>query len=93
MKNSLSGTNSIKHNKSLINISAEKNDMSVEALIGEDKISRSFKDGFNYSENLQDLVDDFSNGSFILNRQKLLSFINTTPNARYKEINKITPQN
>lgn len=86
---SLSGTNSIKHNKSLINISAEKNDMSVEALIGEDKISRSFKDGFNYSENLQDLVDDFSNGSFILNRQKLLSFINTTPNARYKEINKI----
>lgn len=86
---SLSGTNSIKHNKSLINISGEKNDMSVEALIGEDKISRSFKDGFNYSENLQDLVDDFSNGSFILNRQKLLSFINTTPNARYKEINKI----
>ena len=86
---SLSGTREINHSKSLINITGDKNDVYVEALIGEDNISRSFKDGFNYSYNLQDLVDDFSNGSFILNRQKLVSFINSTPNQRYKNINKI----
>ena len=86
---SLSGSREINHSKSLINITGDKNDVYVEALIGEDNISRSFKDGFNYSDNLQDLVDDFSNGSFILNRQKLVSFINSTPNQRYKNINKI----
>ena len=86
---SLSGSREINHSKSLINITGDKNDVYVEALIGEDNISRSFKDGFNYSDNLQDLVDDFSNGSFVLNRQKLVSFINSTPNQRYKNINKI----
>ena len=83
---SLKGTSTINHDKSLIHRDCRKNDLYVKAQIGDFEISRSFKNGFIYPDELQDLVDDFENGSFILNRKKLLSFIESRPKQRYDTI-------
>lgn len=76
----------VKHDKAIIHKGDSKDDMIVKATINGFNIERSFKDGLKYDEELCELVDDFKNGSFILNRKKLLSFIESKPGERYKEI-------
>ncbi|SDA57323.1 AAA family ATPase [Methanobrevibacter millerae] len=83
---SLKGTSTINHDKSIIHRDSLKDDLYVKAQIGDFEISRSFKDGFQYPDELKELVDDFENGSFILNRKKLLLFIESRPKQRYETI-------
>lgn len=81
----LSGKQAINHTQSILHIGDEKEELLVEAKINQSIITRSI-DEFNYSEELNDLIDDFKNASFLLNRKKLLNFIETTPAKRYESI-------
>ncbi|WP_405268059.1 AAA family ATPase [Methanobrevibacter sp.] len=81
----LSGKQAINHTQSILHIGDEKEELLVEAKINQSTITRSI-DEFNYSEELNDLIDDFKNASFLLNRKKLLNFIETTPAKRYESI-------
>ncbi len=83
---SLKKIQGLNHDKSLVHKGDSKDDLLVKATINGHNIERSFKDGFKYDEELEELVDDFKNGSFILNRKKLLSFIESRPGKRYEEI-------
>lgn len=83
---SLSGKQSINHDKSLVHIGDNTEDLLIKAEIGDDYISRSLSEGLKYSPNLEDVIEDFKHGSFILNRRKLLNFIENTPNKRYTHI-------
>ena len=83
---SLKKIQGVNHDKSLVHKGDSKDDLLVKATINGYNIERSFKDGFKYDEELEELVDDFKNGSFILNRKKLLSFIESRPGKRYEEI-------
>ena len=83
---SLSGMGDVDHDKSLIHMGDKASDVLVRAHIGDYTIERSFKNGLKYDKELKDLKDDFKNGSFILNRKKLLKFIESTPRKRYDTI-------
>ena len=81
---SLSGKQAIKHNDSLVHLGDKKEDLFVEAKIGKNVITRTLKDGVSYKDS--DILEDFKHGSFLLNRQKLLKFIESTPTKRYESI-------
>lgn len=81
---SLTGVRGLKHDKSIIHIGDKKNDVLVEATINKKSIKRTFKNGLECDDELCDLYNDFKNGSFILNRKKLLEFIESQPNQRWK---------
>ena len=83
---SLSGMGDVDHDKSLIHMGDKASDVLVRAHIGDYTIERSFKNGLKYDNELKELKDDFKNGSFILNRKKLLKFIESTPRKRYDTI-------
>lgn len=77
--NNLTGVRGINHNNSILHIGDNKKDLLVKAKINKHNIERSLTRGFKYDEPLEELVKDFENGSFLLNRQKLLNFINSQP--------------
>lgn len=79
---SLTGSQHIKQKQSLVHLGDDKNDLLVSANIGNQTITRTLKQPPEDS----DIVGDFENGSFLLNRQKLLSFINNTPKGRHDRI-------
>ncbi len=81
---SLSGKQAIRHNDSLVHLGDKKEDLFVEAKIGKNVITRTLKDGVSYKD--KDVLEDFKHGSFLLNRQKLLKFIESTPTKRYESI-------
>lgn len=81
----LSGKQAINHNKSIVHIGDEKEDLLIEAKINNYKITRDINN-LNYPNELEELIDDFKNASFLLNRKKLLNFIETTPAKRYESI-------
>ena len=81
---SLSGKQAIRHNDSLVHLGDKKEDLFVEAKIGKNVITRTLKDGV--SSKNDDILEDFKHGSFLLNRQKLLRFIESTPTKRYESI-------
>ena len=81
---SLSGKQAIKHNDSLVHLGDKKEDLFVEAKIGKNTITRTLKNGVSYKN--PDILEDFKHGSFLLNRQKLLRFIESTPTKRYESI-------
>lgn len=81
---SLSGKQAIKHDDSLVHLGDKKEDLFVEAKIGKNIITRTLKDGVSYKND--DILKDFKHGSFLLNRQKLLKFIESTPTKRYESI-------
>ncbi|WP_295723205.1 ATP-binding protein [uncultured Methanobrevibacter sp.] len=82
---SLKGTQAIKHDKSLVHLGDNPEDLSVTASINDLTIVRKLKE--EPPEN--DILDDFANGSFLLNRQKLLKFIELTPKKKYENITSI----
>lgn len=67
-----------------------KEDMLVDLKIGSDHITRTYDD-IHYPDNLKKYMDDpaLFNGSFILNRNKLLEFISEGDTYRYQSILKI----
>ena len=75
----------IKQKESLVHLGDEKSDLLVSAKIGDETITRTLKK----APEDNDIVNDFKNGSFLLNRQKLLSFINNTPKGRHDRINSL----
>ena len=79
---SLSGKQAIKHDTSLVHIGDNPEDLSVKANINNSEIRRTLQE----SPEDNDIIYDFKNGSFLLNRQKLLSFINKTPKGKYDRI-------
>lgn len=79
---SLSGTQAINHDKSLVFLGDDDADLSVSATIGNTTITRTL----NNAPESNDILDDFKNGSFLLNRKKLLSFIERTPKGKYDRI-------
>ena len=81
---SLSGIGGINHNKSIIHIGDKKNDVLVEATINNHSIKRTLKNNLECDDELCDLYDDFKNGTFLLNRKKLLQFIESEPAQRWK---------
>lgn len=83
--NNLTGVRGINHNNSILHIGDNKKDLLVKAKINKHNIERSLTGGFKYDEPLEELVKDFENGSFLLNRQKLLNFINSQPKKRWEE--------
>ena len=85
----LSGIGDVDHKKSIVHKGDDPNDLLVRAYIGEHTIERSLKDGLKCDDELMDLKRDFENGSFILNRKKLLSFIESTPRIRYDRITEL----
>lgn len=72
-------------NKSIIHIGDKKNDVIVRAKINKRNIERTLTNGIEYDDGLEDIVNDFENGSFLLNRKRLLSFIDATPAKRWEE--------
>ena len=86
---SLKGSADIKHDKSIIHIGDKKKDVLVRANINNYHIQRSFKNGLEYDDKLNEVVDDFKNGSFLLNRKKLLKFIDAKPAERWKETTRL----
>ena len=83
---SLSGKQAIDHDKSIVHLGDSPEDVSVKAKIGDKYISRTLTDGLKCDDDLEDIIDDFKNGSFLLNRKKLLTYIETTPTVRYNNI-------
>ena len=83
---SLSGMGDVDHEKSIIHMGDKPSDVLVRAYIGDYTIERSLMNGFKCDKELKDIREDFKNGSFILNRKKLLSFIESTPRKRYDRI-------
>lgn len=81
---SLSGIRGLNHDNSIIHMGDKKNDVLVEATINDQSIKRTLKNGLEYDDELYGLYDDFKNGSFILNRKKLLQFIESQPAQRWK---------
>lgn len=81
---SLTGVRGLNHDKSIIHIGDDKNDVLVEASINGQTMRRTLKNGLECDDELNDLYDDFKNGSFILNRKKLLEFIESQPAQRWK---------
>lgn len=86
---SLKGTHDIKHNDVIIHKGDKKEDLLIKATIGEHEISRKFKEDLKYPEELEDLVKNFENGNFILNRKKLLEFIESEPKKRYDRVSNL----
>lgn len=86
---SLKGIGEVKHDKSIIHIGDKKKDVLIKATINGHSIQRSLKDGLECNDELLPVVDDFKNGSFILNRKKLLKFIDSKPAERWKESTKL----
>lgn len=86
---SLKGIGEVKHDKSIIHIGDKKKDVLIKATINEHNIQRSLKEGLECDDELMPIVDDFKNGSFILNRKKLLKFIDSKPAERWKESTKL----
>lgn len=72
-------------NKSIIHIGDKKKDVLVKAKINKLNIKRTLKNGIEYDDELKDILNDFENGSFLLNRKRLLSFIDATPAKRWEE--------
>ena len=81
---SLTGIRGLNHDNSIIHMGDRKNDVLVEATINDQSIKRTLKNGLECDDELCDLHDDFKNGSFILNRKKLLQFIESQPAQRWK---------
>ena len=81
----LTGIRGLNHDNAIIHKGDKKSDVLVRAKIKKNTIERSFKNGVDFG-NLTLLEEDFKNGSFILNRKKLLSIIDTRPGERYKQI-------
>lgn len=75
----------MKHDEALIHKGDSKEDVLVREKIGDKYIQRSFNEEFDPGE-LSDIYEDFKNGSFLLNRKKLLSFIESKPKERYNQI-------
>ena len=82
---SLKGIQGLKHDEALIHKGDSKENMLVKAKIDNKYIQRSFNEEFDPGE-LRDVWEDFKNGSFLLNRKKLLSFIESKPGERYNQI-------
>lgn len=82
---SLKGIQGLKHDEAIIHKGDSKEDVLVRAKIGDKYIQRSFNEEFDPSE-LEDVYEDFKKGSFLLNRKKLLSFIESKPGERYNQI-------
>lgn len=82
---SLSGKQAINHDKSLVHIGDNAQDLLVEAKFNNLTVKRTIDD-LKYPSELENLINDFKNGSFLLNRKKLLTFIETTPVKRYESI-------
>ena len=82
---SLKGTQAIKHDKSLVHLGDNPEDLSVTANINKLTIERKL----NEEPPVNDILEDFKNGSFLLNRQKLLKFIELTPKGKYDNITSI----
>lgn len=82
---SLKGIGEVNHDKSIIHMGDRKDDVLVKAKVNRAYVTRTLKNGLVYDEKLEDLIDDFKNGSFILNRQRLLNFINAQPKKRWEE--------
>ena len=72
-------------NKSIIHIGDKKKDVLVKAKINKLNIKRTLKNGIEYDDELKDMLNDFENGSLLLNRKRLLSFIDATPAKRWEE--------
>lgn len=86
---SLKGIGEVKHDQSLIHIGDKKKDVCIKAEINKHEITRTLKKGLECDEALNELIDDFKNGSFLLNRKKLLKFIDSKPSDRWKETTKL----
>ena len=71
--------------QALIHKGDSGDDLLIRVKIGNNYLERTPNDEFNPG-NLKEIYDDFKNGSFILNRKKLLSFIESKPGQRYKHI-------
>ena len=82
---SLKGIQGLRHDEALVHKGDAKEDLLVRAKIGDKYIQRSFNEEFDPGE-LSDIYEDFKNGSFLLNRKKLLSFIESKPKERYDQI-------
>lgn len=82
---SLKGIQGLKHDEAIIHKGDSKEDVLVRAKIGDKYLQRSFNEEFDPGE-LEDIYEDFKNGSFLLNRKKLLSFIESKPGERYNQI-------
>lgn len=82
---SLSGKQAINHDTSIVHMGDSKNDLCIQAKINNQTITRTFKK-LDCPDELKDVIDDFKNASFLLNRKKLLEFIETTPGKRYGRI-------
>lgn len=85
---SLKGIGEVKHDKSIIHMGDKKKDVLIKANINNHTITRKLGD-FEYDSELEDLINDFKNGSFLLNRKKLLKFIESKPAERWKETTRL----
>lgn len=82
---SLTGKQSIKHDKALVHLGDNPKDLLVRVTVGKQDIIRTLD---REPEN-NDFIRDFNNGSFLLNRQKLLSFIDSQPKNRFNRISSL----
>lgn len=86
---SLKGTQDIKHDKVIIHKGDNKKDLLIKAKIGKHEISRRFKEDSKYPDELEDLAKNFEKTNFILNRKKLLEFIQSQPKERYDRVSNL----
>ena len=82
---SLKGIRGLKHDEAILYKGHSKKDLHVKATFGKNILERSLTTKFDPGK-LEPMVNDFKNGSFILNRKKLLSILETRPGERYKQI-------
>ena len=84
----LKGKQSINHDNSIVHMGDDKNDLLIEAKINKKTMKRTI-DNLECDDDLREIIDDFKNASFILNRKKLLEFIDATQGERYKRISSL----
>ena len=84
----ISALSTVRGKTHVIHKGDKKEDLLIKATIGDKTIERTYSNGGDFGE-FTDLKEDFENGSFLLNRKKLLSFIDTQSGKRYEELIKL----
>lgn len=86
---SLKGSQDIDHDKSIRFFGDNNGKLSVKAVLGNGLTIERNEDEWNCPDDLRPIIDEIANGSNILNRKKLLKFIDSQPKQRYEAIGKL----
>ena len=86
---SLKGSLDIDHDKAIRFFGENNGKTNVKAVLGNGLTIERNEDGWNCPEEIRPIIDEIANGSNILNRKKLLTFIDSQPKKRYEAIGKL----